>query len=427
MLKYITPRIRFQEFDSWWEKIKLTDLGISVGGTAIESEFDPDGKYKVISIGSYSEESKYKDQGIRAIYSKKTEKRILEKDDLTMILNDKTSTGKIIGRVLLIDEDNSYVYNQRTQRICLNKNKYVPDFIFQLLNADTNRNKIVRSAQGNTQIYVNWSDISNLDYLIPASFEEQFAIGSLFRNIDDLLASYKDNLINYQSLKATMLSKMFPKAGQTVPEIRLDGFDTEWECVKMADIFQIIDGDRGKSYPGESDFSSFGHTLFLDTGNVKKTGLDFSTTKFISEEKDKELRNGKLISGDFILTSRGTLGNVAYYDENIQKRYSSVRINSAMLILRPLLGDKIDPEYILAVLRGNLISNFMKVNQVGSAQPHITKKEFSNIKVLVPSNIQEQQAIGSYFSNLDNLINSYQEKISQLEILKKKLLQDMFI
>ena len=427
MLKYITPRIRFQEFDSWWEKIKLTDLGISVGGTAIESEFDPDGKYKVISIGSYSEESKYKDQGLRAIYSKKTEKRILEKDDLTMILNDKTSTGKIIGRVLLIDEDNSYVYNQRTQRICLNKNKYVPDFIFQLLNADTNRNKIVRSAQGNTQIYVNWSDISNLDYLIPASFEEQFAIGSLFHTIDDLLASYKDNLINYQSLKATMLSKMFPKAGQTVPEIRLDGFDTEWGCVKMADIFQIIDGDRGKSYPGESDFSSFGHTLFLDTRNVKKTGLDFSTTKFISEEKDKELRNGKLISGDFILTSRGTLGNVAYYDENIQKRYSSVRINSAMLILRPLLGDKIDPEYILAVLRGNLISNFMKVNQVGSAQPHITKKEFSKIKVLVPSNIQEQQAIGSYFSNLDNLINSYQEKITQLETLKKKLLQDMFI
>ena len=427
MLKYITPRIRFQGFKSWWKSIKLTDLGIFVGGTAIESEFNPEGKYKVISIGSYSEESKYKDQGIRAIYSKKTEKRILEKDDLTMILNDKTSTGKIIGRVLLIDEDNSYVYNQRTQRICLNKNKYVPDFIFQLLNADINRNKIVRSAQGNTQIYVNWSDISNLDYLIPESIEEQQAIGSLFRTLDDLLASYKDNLINYQSLKATMLSKMFPKAGQTVPEIRLDGFDGEWECVKMADIFQIIDGDRGKSYPGESDFSSFGHTLFLDTGNVKKTGLDFSTTKFISEEKDKELRNGKLISGDFILTSRGTLGNVAYYDENIQKRYSSVRINSAMLILRPLLGAKIAPEYILAVLRGNLISNFMKVNQVGSAQPHITKKEFSKIKVLVPSNIQEQQAIGSYFSNLDNLINSYQEKISQLEILKKKLLQDMFI
>ena len=258
--------------------------------------------------------------------------------------------------------------------------------------------------------------------------DEQSAIGTLFRTLDELLASYKDNLTNYQSLKATMLSKMFPKAGQTVPEIRLDGFEGEWKCLKMAEIFQIIDGDRGKSYPGENDFlSSVGHTLFLDTGNVKKTGLDFSTTKFISEKKDKELRNGKLNLGDFILTSRGTLGNVAYYNENIQKRFSSVRINSAMLILRPLLGDKISPEYILAVLRGNLISDFMKVNQVGSAQPHITKKEFSKIKVLVPSNIQEQQAIGTYFSSLDNLIAAHQEKISQLETLKKKLLQDMFI
>ena len=98
-----------------------------------------------------------------------------------------------------------------------------------------------------------------------------------------------------------------------------------------------------------------------------------------------------------------------------------------MLILRPLLGDKISPEYILAVLRGNLISDFMKVNQVGSAQPHITKKEFSKINVLVPSNFREQQAIGSYFCNLDNLISAHQEKISQLETLKKKLLQDMFI
>ena len=300
------------------------------------------------------------------------------------------------------------------------------DFLFYLLSRMKQTNYWAKFSTGSTFESINSSDIKSAEICLPSQ-EEQSAIGSLFRTLDDLLSSYKDNLANYQSLKATMLSKMFPKAGQTVPEIRLDGFDAEWECVKMADIFQIIDGDRGKSYPGESDFSSFGHTLFLDTGNVKKTGLDFSTTKFISEEKDKELRNGKLILGDFILTSRGTLGNVAYYDENIQKRYSSVRINSAMLILRPLSGTKISPEYILAVLRGNLISDFMKVNQVGSAQPHITKKEFSKIKVLVPSNIREQQAIGAYFSNLDNLINSYQEKISQLETLKKKLLQDMFI
>ena len=52
--------------------------------------------------------------------------------------------------------------------------------------------------------------------------------------------------------------------------------------------------------------------------------------------------------------------------------------------------------------------------------------ELLSKKVLIPS-LPEQQAIGAYFSNLDNLINSYQEKISQLETLKKKFLQDMFI
>lgn len=320
--------------------------------------------------------------------------------------------------------ENNYVFSTGYAQL---RPKVDSAFLLARLQEEGFVNKVIERCTGTSYPAINSKDLSRISITIPEDLEEQSAIGSLFRTLDDLLASYKDNLANYQSLKATMLSKMFPKAGQTVPEIRLDGFDGEWECVKMEDIFQIIDGDRGKSYPGESDFSSFGHTLFLDTGNVKKTGLDFSTTKFISEEKDKELRNGKLILGDFILTSRGTLGNVAYYDENIKKRYSSVRINSAMLILRPLLGDKISHEYILAILRGNLISDFMKVNQVGSAQPHITKKEFSKIKVQVPSNIREQQAIGTYFTNLDNLISAHQEKITQLETLKKKLLQDMFI
>ena len=298
MSKNSIPQIRFQGFDSWWETIKLTDLGISVGGTAIESEFDPDGKYKVISIGSYSEESKYKDQGIRAIHSKKTERRILEKDDLTMILNDKTSTGKIIGRVLLIDEDNSYVYNQRTQRICLDKNKYVPDFIFQLLNADINRNKIVRSAQGNTQIYVNWSDISNLDYLIPDSFDEQSAIGFLFRTLDDLLASYKDNLANYQSLKTTMLSKMFPKAGQRVPEIRLNGFEGEWEIRKLNEVSEVYDGTHQTPNYTESGVK------FLSVENIST----LESEKYISEEDFEKDFKVFPEFGDVLMTRIGSIG-----------------------------------------------------------------------------------------------------------------------
>ena len=413
MSKNSIPQIRFQGFDSWWETIKLSDLGISVGGTAIESEFDPDGKYKVISIGSYSEESKYKDQGIRAKYSKKTERRILEKDDLTMILNDKTSTGKIIGRVLLIDEDNSYVYNQRTQRICLDKNKYVPDFIFQLLNADINRNKIVRSAQGNTQIYVNWSDISNLDYLIPDSFYEQSAIGSLFRTLDNLLSSYKDNLANYQSLKATMLSKMFPKAGQTVPEIRLNGFDGEWNLIKLGDFCDLITkGTTGKSQ------SEQGKINFVKVENLKDNEI-YPVVKISEEEHFGSLKRSILCEGDVLFSIAGTLGRTAIVRNNILP----ANTNQALAIIR---GYKLDAYFLLVVLSGEVVKDYIRKNPTVGAQPNLSLEQVSSLKIKIPS-LEEQQAIGSYFSNLDNLITANQEKISQLETLKKKLLQDMFI
>ncbi|WP_201710096.1 restriction endonuclease subunit S [Streptococcus salivarius] len=417
MLKYITPRIRFQEFDFWWETIKLTDLGISVGGTAIESEFDPDGKYKVISIGSYSEESKYKDQGIRAIYSKKTEKRILEKDDLTMILNDKTSTGKIIGRVLLIDEDNSYVYNQRTQRICLDKNKYVPDFIFQLLNADINRNKIVRSAQGNTQIYVNWSDISNLDYLIPESIEEQSAIGSLFLTLDDLLASYKDNLANYQSLKATMLSKMFPKAGQTVPGIRLDGFEGEWEVQTLKELASF---SKGNGYT-KNDLVNSGEEIIL-YGRLYtnyQTVISKVNTFVTTVKANAVISKG----GEVIVPASGESAEDISRASVVEK--SGVILGGDLNIIYPD-ENKVDSIFLaLTISNGSQQKELIKRAQ-GKSVVHLRNNDLEKVVLHYPS-MEEQQAIGTYFSNLDNLIAAHQEKIYQLETLKKKLLQDMFI
>ena len=414
MSKNSIPAVRFCDFSDNWESKKIGDLGsVSMNKRIFKDETSETGEVPFYKIGTFGSEPD-------SFITREKFEEYKSKYPYPEIGDILISASGSIGRTLEYQGEEAYF--QDSNIVWLKHDERLDNSFLKQFYSIVKWERI----EGTTIKRLYNKNILETPISLPSQ-EEQSAIGSLFRTLDDLLASYKDNLTNYQSLKATMLSKMFPKAGQTVPEIRLDGFDAEWECVKMADIFQIIDGDRGKSYPGESDFSSFGHTLFLDTGNVKKTGLDFSTTKFISEEKDKELRNGKLILGDFILTSRGTLGNVAYYDENIQKRYSSVRINSAMLILRPLSGTKISPEYILAVLRGNLISDFMKVNQVGSAQPHITKKEFSKIKVLVPSNIREQQAIGAYFSNLDNLINSHQEKISQLETLKKKLLQDMFI
>lgn len=203
------PEIRFKGFSEPWEEKKLKDFGKATGGTSIESEFITNGKYKVISIGSYSETSQYTDQGIRANKTKKTENRILKKNDLTMILNDKTTSGNIIGRVLLIDADDFYVYNQRTERIEVNLNMFEPDFLYQLLNADNIRSKIIKAAQGNTQIYVNWTTICEFSYRIPCSKLEQKQIADYFQNLDRLITLQNRKIEKLRNLKKACLEKMF--------------------------------------------------------------------------------------------------------------------------------------------------------------------------------------------------------------------------
>ena len=202
------PEIRFKGFTEAWEQRKLSEFGEATGGTSIESEFSADGIYKVISIGSYSEDNIYRDQGIRAVRSDKTINRILNKGDITMILNDKTASGNIIGRVLLIEESGVYVYNQRTERIEVGSENYNSQFIYTMLNAPEIRDKIIKQSQGNTQIYVNWTTVSQTDYLVP-QIEEQIKIGEYFKNIDNLITLHQRELEKLKKLKKACLEKMF--------------------------------------------------------------------------------------------------------------------------------------------------------------------------------------------------------------------------
>ena len=202
------PEIRFKGFSDAWEQRKLLEFGQATGGTSIESEFSEDGIYKVISIGSYSEDNVYRDQGIRAVRSDKTVNKILNKGDITMILNDKTASGNIIGRVLLIEESGVYVYNQRTERIEVDSSNYDSQFIYTMLNAPEIRDKIIKQSQGNTQIYVNWTTVSQTDYLVP-QLSEQRKIGKYFLNLDNLITLHQRELEKLKNLKKACLEKMF--------------------------------------------------------------------------------------------------------------------------------------------------------------------------------------------------------------------------
>ena len=322
------------------------------------------------------------------------------------------TTEAPMGNVAQIPNDDLYILSQRTIAFEVKRDLIREDFLATLLRSQKIFNELTSLSSGGTAKGVSQKSLSNLKVCLPTSLEEQTAIGSLFRNLDDLLASYKDNLANYQALKATMLSKMFPKAGQTVPEIRLDRFEDEWEMKELGDVVKFYSGLTYKP----SDVLSFG-TLVLRSSNVRDGELIYRDNVFVNPDI-VNCQNVK--SGDIVVVVRNGSRDLIGKHALIRSEMPNTVIGAFMT------GVRCDnPEFINTLLDTKMFISEIHRN-LGSTINQITTGNFKRMKFYFPLK-DEQQAIGAYFSNLDNLINSQQEKISQLETLKKKLLQDMFI
>lgn len=409
----LVPEIRFDGFNGEWVARTLKEFGKPTGGTSIESEFIEGGKYRVISIGSYSESSVYVEQWLRVNATEKTSSRILNKNDLTMILNDKTSSGRIIGRVLLIDEDDTYVYNQRTERIEVYKDIYDPQFLYQLLNADTIREKIIRSAQGNTQIYVNWSAISELLYFAPNIREEQTAIGSFFRNLDETIKLKNQQHEKLVNIKKSMLEKMFPPKGANVPEIRFAGFVEPWVERKLGEVADIVGGGtpdtfNSEYWDGDIDWYSpyeIGSEVFAAGSKRKLTriGLEKSSAKILPADRT------------ILFTSRAGIGDMAILKNPAatNQGFQSLVINDGYCV------------YFIYSM-GNRIKEYALRNASGSTFLEISGKVLSRMELLVPS-FTEQTAVGNFFCALDTLITESKQELEKLQNIKKACLEKMFI
>ena len=322
------------------------------------------------------------------------------------------TTEAPMGNVAQIPNDNLYILSQRTIAFEVKRDLIREDFLATLLRSQKIFNELTSLSSGGTAKGVSQKSLSNLKVCLPTSLDEQSAIGSLFRTLDDLLSNYKDNLANFQSLKATMLSKMFPKAGQTVPEIRLDGFEGEWEMKELGDVVKFYSGLTYKP----SDVLSFG-TLVLRSSNVRDGELIYRDNVFVNPDI-VNCQNVK--SGDIVVVVRNGSRDLIGKHALIRSEMPNTVIGAFMT------GVRCDnPEFINTLLDTKMFISEIHRN-LGSTINQITTGNFKRMKFYFPLK-DEQQAIGAYFSNLDNLINSQQEKISQLETLKKKLLQDMFI
>ena len=187
--------------------------------------------------------------------------------------------------------------------------------------------------------------------------------------------------------------------------------------------FSILDGDRGKNYPKQNEFESEGHCLFLSATNVTNEGFLFNTVQFISEEKDKLLRSGKLMRDDIVMTTRGTIGNVAYYSKRIS--YDHMRINSGMVIFR-CQHEEIIPSFLYIFLRSSYATGQMNALRSGVAQPQLPICDMKRMKITVPP-LPVQRKLSIVVSSYDNLIENNNRRIQILEEMAQAIYNEWFV
>jgi type I restriction enzyme S subunit len=197
-----------------------------------------------------------------------------------------------------------------------------------------------------------------------------------------------------------------------------------WEVVSFEKSgISLIDGDRGKNYPKRGDFSDIGYCLFLNTKNVPGRKFDFSVKQFISKEKDSLLGKGKLTRNDIVMTTRGTVGNVALYDEKVP--FEHIRINSGMLIIR---ADKkeFDSKYLFYYMTSPFFKKEIKGLSTGTAQPQLPIKNLRKALVIKPP-LSEQEKIAEILGSIDDEIENLMEQNKTLEEIAKTIFKRWFI
>lgn len=204
-----TQQRELGEIPEDWNIHALGSLCGYQNGKAQEQYFNSNDGYKVISIGNYSESGRYIETGsyIDKQFKNEVGRFVLSRDDLTMILNDKTAVGTIIGRVLLIEVDDTYVMNQRTMRLTP-KDGVESKYLHFLINSDSVHKRIVGMAKPGTQIYVNTDDVLEFNLLVPNSQDEQTAIATILSDMDEEIQTLQTRLSKTQQIKQGMMQQL---------------------------------------------------------------------------------------------------------------------------------------------------------------------------------------------------------------------------
>lgn len=396
------PKIRFNNYTDAWEQRKLGEVAdFSKGNGYSKADLIDEGQ-PIILYGRLYTNYETVIRNVETFARKKANSVFSQGGEV--IVPASGESAEDISRASVV-EKSGVMLGGDLNIITVNE-KINPTFLALTISNGTQQKELSKRAQGKSVVHLRNTDLEKVDLLFPSN-SEQKKIGDFFSNIDNLIALHQRKLEELKSFKSTMLSKMFPKHGQTVPEIRLAGFDGEWERTKLGALGSVAMNKR--IFKGET--SEDGEIPFYKIGTFGGVADSFISRARFEEYKQKypypEI-------GDILISASGSIGRTveymgeeAYYqDSNIVWLKHDNRLVNSFL------------KQFYSIVKWNGIE--------GTTIKRLYNKNILETEIPLPS-LEEQQAIGELFSNLDDLISSTQSKIGELKTLKKKLLQEMFV
>ena len=295
--------------------------------------------------------------------------------------------------------------------------------------------ELIKVAQGTTFEAINKNDLANLRFLLPDS-EQIPLIARILDTLDTTIRETEAIIAKLKAVKQGLLHDLLTRGLDDNGELRppqseaphlykkskLGWIPKEWGSRKIEDcLIQIVDGDRGKNYPSESEFTSGGYCLFLNAKNVTRDGFKFEETFFITESKDRTLGSGKLERNDIVITTRGTIGNFGFFDDSIT--FEHMRVNSGMLILRNQ-DASINSVFLFLSLKNYIFPFELQTKGSGSAQPQLPSKDLKTFHVLLPP-IVEQIVLAEKIIKFEQRVASEEKALSKAIKLKSGLMDDL--
>lgn len=243
--------------------------------------------------------------------------------------------------------------------------------------------------------------------------QEQEKIGGLFKKIDDLIEIQEGKVSKMRDYKKSMLQKMFPKKDELVPVFRFYGFDSNWFVSRLGEVTSLRGGYAFKS----QNYIENGIPI-LRISNINSNGTTNEDYVYYTEilNDDKcSLYNGAIV----LAMSGATTGKVS-----ILKTQGKVYQNQRVGYFTK--GDRIDYLYLSVILRSHLFTSQLDKILIAGAQPNISSKDVEDFSFKLPS-LEEQVKIGQFFKNLDTQIENEEKLLDSYKMMKKSLLQKMFV